>query len=243
MKSADVGFMRSLVSYSHDGLEFECPCWIPPFTDSPKPALFVFPNLWGPNAYWEEMLEVYASLGYPVMVVDMYGKDTRPQTHPEAMEVIGALKQNRELVRKRALKALEEFTGLPEVDSERVAALGYCFGGMCVLELARISAPVLGVISMHGALDTPLPATGAGEVKPKVLVLHGSEDPSIPDSDVSDFIGEMRAAEADWQLVHFGGQVHAFTDLNANRPGQAEYHALTDQRSWKMFTNFLDELF
>lgn len=234
--------MRRILNYSIDDIKFESPCWIPPFVDKPIPALIVFPNLWGPNDYWDEMLEKYATLGYVVMIVDMYGCETRPKTHEEAMAVIGPLKSDRVPVRRRAMAALEVLQALPEVDSEKIVAAGYCFGGMCVLELARISAPVLGVVSLHGGLVSPLAVSEVGSIKPSVLVLHGAEDPSITDEHVVGFIKEMRAAEADWQLVHFGGQVHAFTDRKAQRPGQAVYDARTDARSWSMMVNFVNEL-
>lgn len=234
-----------MLSYSVDGLECESPFWVPPFTelDGPVPALFVAPNLWGPNAYWDQMIGKYAQLGYAVMIVDMYGKETRPQTHPDAFEVIKPLKADRVTVRRRAKAALECLAAQPEVDASKIAGVGYCFGGMVVLEMARAGFSVVGVTSLHGSLGTPMPATEPGEIAPSILALHGAEDPGIQDPEVAEFMAEMRAAKADWQLVHFGGQVHAFTDRVASRPGTAEYHALTDQRSWTMLKNFLAEKF
>lgn len=235
--------MLRTLTYSVDSLTCESPCWIPPFVEEPGPALIVFPNLWGPNPYWDDMLDKYASLGYVTMVVDMYGRDTRPQTHEEAFAVINPLKEDRETVRLRALAALEKLQSLEEVDPGRIVAVGYCFGGLCVLELARVSAPVLGVVSLHGTLGSPLAVSTPGAIKPSVLALHGAEDPSIQDPEVADFIAEMRAAEADWQLVHFGGQVHAFTDRMAKRPGVSFYDERTDQRSWGMLAQFLESKF
>ncbi|MBC2607935.1 dienelactone hydrolase family protein [Pelagicoccus albus] len=235
--------MLRTITYSVGSITFESRCYIPPFSEKPGPALIVFPNLWGPNDYWDEMLEKYSTLGYVVMIVDMYGVDTRPETFDEAYEVIKPLKADREVTRQRATAALENLAALQEVDSSKVIATGYCFGGMCVLELARISAPVLGVVSLHGTLKSPL-ALGQGDtIKPSVLVLHGAEDPGIPDEEVAGFMAEMRAVDADWQLVHFGGQVHAFTDRKANRPGHAKYDALTDSRSWGMMVQFIAEKF
>jgi dienelactone hydrolase len=234
--------MQKLLTHTVDGLACEHPYWVPPFLKGPAPALLVVPNLWGPNAYWDEMLEKFKRLGYPTMIVDMYGADTRPTTREEAFDVIGPLKNDRATVRRRMVAAFECLRAQPEVDSAKVFAFGYCFGGMCVLELARTGADVLGVTSLHGMLDSP-DSVGKGEISASVLALHGSEDPSVPDEQVAAFMSEMRAAEADWQLVHFGGQYHAFTDWHANRPGAAMYDALTDARSWKMLCNFIAEKF
>lgn len=236
------GMAIETIEYSIDGTIFQATL-VSAKTEAAGelPGVLIVPNLWGPNDYWTAHAEVIAGLGYHAMVADMYSIELRPKTHEEAYGVIGPFKQNRMLVRERMQKALSVFKEQPGVDARRVAAIGYCFGGMCVLEVARSGNDVCGVVSLHGLLAAD--ASGPLEaVKTKVLVLHGAEDPMVPDEQVAGFMKEMRAAKADWQLVHFGGAVHAFTDKNANRPGEALYDETVDKRSFLMMTNFLSEV-
>ncbi len=129
-------------------------------------------------------------------------------------------------------------------DPKRIAAIGYCFGGTAVLELARSGADIAGVVSFHGGLGTPNPED-AKNIKAKVLALHGADDPNVPPKEVAAFKDEMRQAKVDWQLVLYGGAVHAFTDWNAgsdNSRGVA-YNERADHRSWAAMQQFFSELF
>jgi dienelactone hydrolase len=130
----------------------------------------------------------------------------------------------------------------PRCDPKRVAAIGHCFGGTCVLELARSSAELAGVVSFHGGLDTPTPAD-AKNIKCKVLVLHGGDDPHVPRKDVDAFKDEMRAGGVDWQLIIYGGAVHAFTNPAAgnDKAKSAAYNADADRRSWEAMKAFFAE--
>ena len=148
------------------------------------------------------------------------------------------------MLRSRVTAALGVLRDQPSCDSERIAAIGYCFGGLTVLELARSGAAVAGVVSFHGGLDSPTPAD-AKQIRGKVLVLHGADDPHVPPADVAAFQAEMRAAGVNWQFTAYGGAVHSFTNPNAgndNSKGVA-YNAQADRRSWQAMTNFLRELF
>ena len=140
--------------------------------------------------------------------------------------------------------ALDVLRSQPQCDPKRIAAIGYCFGGTCVLELARSGADVLGVVSFHGGLSTANPAD-AKNIHGKVLVLHGGDDPHVPPKEVEAFEEEMRAAGVDWQLVAYGGAVHAFTNPAAgnDKSRGAAYNATADRRSWEAMRVFLTEIF
>jgi dienelactone hydrolase len=140
--------------------------------------------------------------------------------------------------------ALDKLASLPQVDSGRLAMIGYCMGGTFSLELARDGAPLKGVVSFHGGLDTKRPAE-LGKTKAKILVCHGSDDPFVQMAAVNAFVEEMTKAGADWQLISYGGTVHSFTNPDADRlgvPGLA-YNKQTDERSWKAMRAFFDEIF
>jgi dienelactone hydrolase len=146
-------------------------------------------------------------------------------------------------LRARIAAALETLRANERVNPKQIAAIGYCFGGTTVLELARNGADVLGVVSFHGGLGTPTPSD-AKNIKCKVVALHGADDPFVPAEEVQAFEKEMRDAKVDWQLTAYGGAVHSFTDKNAgndNSKGSA-YNAAADARSWRAMTAFFDEV-
>ncbi|MBM3329079.1 MAG: dienelactone hydrolase family protein [Calditrichaeota bacterium] len=211
---------------------------------APRPGILVLHEWKGLEDYARDRTEALARLGYVAFAADMYGKDIRPKTREEAMTESGRLRNDRALVRRRANASLELLKSKSSVDSSRLAAIGYCFGGMCALELARSGAELKGVVSFHGSLDTP-DLVSAGQVKAKLLVLHGAADPAVPPDKVRAFESEMTAAGVDWQLVSYGGAVHAFTNPNAgNNPSTgAAYDPKAAARSWKAMQTFFDELF
>jgi len=185
-----------------------------------------------------------AALGYVALAVDIYGKGVRPKTPQEAGAQSGKYKGERALYRQRLLAGLRRLKEEKAVDPERIGAIGFCFGGTGVLELARSGANVAGVVSFHGGLDSPTPED-ARQIKGKVLVLHGANDPLVPDTQLLAFMKEMRDAKVDWQLVAYGGAVHAFTDPGAVKyKSQAVgYHPKSDRRSWLAMRNFFEEAF
>jgi len=196
----------------------------------------------GPNE--KKRAEMLAQLGYVAFAVDIYGKGIRPSDQKSAGAEAGKYKSDRALLRKRVRAGLDELLKNEMVDTKRVAAIGYCFGGTTVIELARSGADIAGVVSFHGALDSPTPADGKN-IKCKVLALHGADDPFVPVKDVAAFEDEMRSANVDWQLVKYGGAVHGFTDWGAgtdNSKGMA-YNERADKRSWEDMKQFFNELF
>src|SRR5213593_1456293 len=180
----------------------------------PRPGVLVVHDWMGLGKFAIARADELARLGYVAFAADIYGKGVRPASPKEAGELAGKFKNDRVLLRARVNAALKTLRKEPHVDPDRVAAIGYCFGGTTVLELARSGADLAGVVSFHGGLDTPDPAE-ARNIKAKVLALHGADDPFVPPKEVAAFEEEMRQAKADWQLISYGGAVHAFTDWNA----------------------------
>lgn len=213
--------------------------------DDAKPAsraILLTPNWMGINAANLRQAREIAARGYTVYVVDMYGKDVRPTTPEQAGKAAGAVKGDVPALRARINTALATLLGQDTVavDGQRVGAIGFCFGGTVSLELARSGAAVAGVVSFHGNLGTPQPAS-ADSLKSKVLVLHGADDPWVPPAEVDALQKEMRAAKADWQVVSFGNAVHSFTDVDANMPGQAQFNADVARRAYAMMDDFFAE--
>ena len=209
-----------------------------------RPAVLVVHQWMGLGDYEKKRAEMLAQFGYNVLAVDIYGKGVRPTNPAAAGAEAGKFKNDRALLRARVRAGLEVLARHELTDPKRLAAIGYCFGGTTVLELARSGADLAGVVSFHGGLSSPTPGD-AKKIKAKVLVLHGADDPHAPATEVAAFEDEMRQGGVDWQLVAYGGAVHAFTDWKAgsdNAKGAA-YNERADQRSWEAMKQFFAELF
>jgi len=209
-----------------------------------RPGVLVVHEWTGLGDYVKRRTEQLAKLGYVAFAIDMYGKGIRPTNPKEAAVQAGIYQSNRPLMRDRAQAGLAVLQQNPQVDANRIAAIGYCFGGGTVLELARSGAPVAGVVSFHGNLDTPKPAD-AKNIKGKVLVLHGASDPLVPPEQVAAFKQEMTDAGVDWQMVFYGGAVHSFTNPEAgNDPSKGvAYNASADKRSFVAMRQFFADIF
>ncbi len=183
--------------------------------------------------------QMLARLGYVAFAADIFGADTRP-TPEEAPEVAGSFYGDPDLTRARAAAGLEQLLAQPGVDRHRVVVIGYCFGGFVALELARTGADVAGTVTFHGSLKSDRPQE-ARNIRGKVLVLTGSNDPIVPDEEVTDFVAAMRDGQvADWQVHLYSGVQHAFTVPGSNHP-PAVYDATADRRSWAALLDFLGE--
>lgn len=206
------------------------------------PGVLLIHDWMGLGTQVKDRAEALAGMGYVAFAADIYGKGVRPQNVQDAGAQATKYRSDRALMRNRARAGLDYLAAQPNVDASRLVSMGYCFGGGVTLELARSGAPLVGAVSFHGNLDTPNPAD-ASQIKGKVLVLHGADDPYVPREQVVAFEQEMRAAKVDWQLTEYGGAVHAFTNPNAgNDPSKgAAYQAAADKRSWLAFTSFLTE--
>ena len=209
-----------------------------------RPGVLVVPDWTGLGDFAKKKAEEVAALGYVALAVDMYGGGLIAADQEEAAKLSGALKANRAEMRARVRAGLEALAKRPQVAPGKLAAIGFCFGGTAVLELARSGAPVAGVVSFHGGLDTPDPGD-AKNIAGKVLVLHGADDPFVPPSEVSAFEDEMRRGKVDWQLNAYGGAVHSFTNPKAGvDPSRgAAYNESATRRSWRAMRDFFAELF
>lgn len=209
-----------------------------------RPGILVMPEAFGLGVHAKERARRLAALGYIALAGDPYGNGIETTNLQDAIKLATDLRTDPAKFRQRARVALDTLASLPQVDSSRLAAIGFCMGGTFSLELARSGAPLCGVVSFHGGLETQRPAE-AGQVKAKILVCHGADDPFVPPAQVNAFAEEMTKAGANWQVISYGGTVHSFTNPAADSvgtPGLA-YNKQTDERSWKAMRAFFDEIF
>jgi dienelactone hydrolase len=197
------------------------------------PAVLVMPSAQGLGEHVQEVARRLAEEGYVALAVDMYGNGVHFSNPEGCGPSIIPLMQDPQLLRARLTGWLQQLCALPEVDARRVAAIGYCFGGQCALELARSGADIRAAISYHGLLSTALPAQ-TGAVRAKIAIYSGARDPWAPRQDVIAFEDEMRKAGASWQITVFGDARHAFTmEEDAAMPLEGlGYDALADAQSW-----------
>lgn len=209
-----------------------------------KPLVVVAHDWSGRRQFACDAAERVAKMGYVGFAIDMYGKGVFGADGDVELNssLMNPLSENREALRKRINCGFEAGLSLSQIDKNKTAAIGYCFGGMCVLELARSGASVNGVVSIHGILT-------AGNVdneliSAKILCLHGHDDPMVPPAQVLDFETEMNDASADWQLHAYGNTLHAFTNPEANNPDFGVlYSERAEKRSYQAMKNFFDEIF
>ena len=209
-----------------------------------RPGVLVVHQWMGLTDYEKHRAEQLAGLGYVAFCADIYGQGVHPKDTKEAGNEAGKYKSDRALLRQRVNAALTELKSSKLVDPKRIAAIGYCFGGTAVIELARSGAELNGIVSFHGGLDSPTPADGKN-IKCKVLICHGADDPFVKATDLAAFEEEMRSANVDWTLIKFGGAVHSFTQPlagNDNSKGAA-YNEKADRRSWAAMKLFFTGIF
>lgn len=209
-----------------------------------RPGVLVVHNWLGLTDETKSKADALAELGYVAFAADIYGEGNLPKDAKEAAEQATKYKSDRKLYRSRLKAGLSELNKQKSVDAGKLAAVGYCFGGTGVIELARSGAKVKGVVSFHGGLDSPTPADGKN-IKAKVLALHGADDPFEKPEDLDAFEKEMRASKVDWRLIKYGNAVHSFTDKSAGNDNSkgAAYNAQADKRSWEDMKLFFGEIF
>lgn len=209
----------------------------------PKPCVLIAHDWTGRNPAFCDKAKQLAADGYVGFAIDMYGDAKLGHTTEENRALLNVVMEDRSIVARRMLAALAAASALPEVDRTKMAAIGYCFGGLCVLDLARAGADIKGVISFHGLLSAP-ESTLCEEIPAKILVLHGYDDPMVPPTQVNQFADEMTAKKADWQIHMYGNTQHSFTNPEANDDKLGlHYNAKADRRSWESAELFLNEIF
>jgi dienelactone hydrolase len=209
-----------------------------------RPGILLFPEWYGVAEHAKARAKMLAELGYVAFAADMYGKGIRPRQFDDCAREAGKYQRDRQLMRGRGQAGLDVLRSLSVVNPNKLAGIGYCVGGTLVLELARAGADLAGVVTFHAALNTPRPED-AKNIRGKVLVLHGADDPLVPDAEVLTFEKEMRDANVDWQLISYGNTVHSFTnwDLDSDHSKPAAYNAKSDARSWAAMRMFFEEIF
>jgi dienelactone hydrolase len=205
-----------------------------------RPGILVIHGGVGLDAHAKEQARRFADLGYVAFACDMYGNGVAGNRE-RVMSRIMELRSDKAKLCGRASAGIEVLRQHPQVD-DRLAAVGYCFGGMAVLELARSGFDLMGAVSVHGTLDTPCKCE-PNSVKARILVCHGALDPYVPMEHLNAFIEEMKLARADWQLIMYGEAMHGFTHQGGPQLPGVAYDALSDARSAKAIENFFAELF
>ena len=209
-----------------------------------RPGVIVLHDWRGLTDYTQMRADLLAKLGYIAFAADIYGKGVRPQSLPEYQKQVGIYKGDRALYRERGRAAFAALLKQPLVDPIRIAAIGYCFGGTGVIEMARDGLDLKGIVSFHGGLDSQQLSPGA-TIKPKILALCGADDPYEKPDDMKAFEQQLRDNNVDYRIVMYGHAVHAFTDpgVDALHQSGAKYNAAADKRSWQAMQDFFAEIF
>jgi dienelactone hydrolase len=232
---------ETALEYTHGGVPFEG-LLVAAKNGVRRPAVIVA-HAWGGRGEIEmAAARRLAEQGYTAFALDMFGKGVRGGTREQNRALIAPLLADRALLQARMLAAVNVVREQSVVNPGKVAAIGFCFGGLCVLDLARSGADVAGVVSLHGLFTPPEVATGA-RIRAKVLALHGHDDPMAPPAAVAALQAELTAAGADWQIHIYGGTMHAFTNPEARDPAFGTvYSEVAAQRAWRTTDSFLAEV-
>jgi dienelactone hydrolase len=210
----------------------------------PRPGVLVVQDWTGVGDYVKGRAKQLAELGYVAFCADIYGKGIHPTDPAECGAQAGKYKGNRPLMRSRVQAGLVQLTQNKLVEKGKIAAIGYCFGGTTVLELGRSGADVQGIVSFHGGLETPTPED-AKNIKCRLLVCHGADDPLVKPAEVAAFKDEMAKAKVDYKFISYPGAVHAFTrpDMGSDNSKGVAYNAAADKASWQAMKDFFAEIF
>jgi dienelactone hydrolase len=231
------------LTYQADGLAMDSQLFYQPDAQV-RPGVLVFPEIFGLGEHALSRARRLCSLGYVALACDLHGGRRVINDLPEAQALMAPIRSDVARIRARANAAFQALVACPEVDPARVAAIGFCFGGTVALELARGGAPLAAVVGFHSGLATVAPQD-ACNIRARILVCIGADDPGVPPAQRAAFEQEMRAAAIDWQLHLYGGVVHGFTNPEADQRGRPDflrYDARADERSWQQMRAFFDEI-
>jgi dienelactone hydrolase len=231
------------IEYTEAGIVFQAFVAFEKSHTDPKPCVMIAHDWSGRTDSFCEKAKQYAARGYVGFALDMYGDAKTGSTIAEKQALLSPIMENRAVVTERMIRAFDSAAGLPEVDNNKIAAIGYCFGGLCVLDLARAGADIKGVVSIHGLLTSP-EQVQCEHIRSKILALHGYDDPMVPPQQVQQFASEMTLKKADWQVHMYGRTQHAFTNPEAHdvKLGLV-YNDLACRRSTQSADAFLEEIF
>jgi len=248
--SASAKIITKPVAYEHAGVKLEGYLAYDDArisADKKAPGVLVVPEWWGLNEYAKGRAQQLAKLGYVAFATDMYGAGVVTTDPKKAGELAGQF-YGKPLMAERAQAGLDQLLASGLVETGRVAAIGYCFGGSTVQALAYTGAPLAGIVSFHGGL-IPVPADASTKTKAKILICHGAVDPFISKADLEAFSKSMNDGKFDYQFISYAGAIHAFTNPDADKVAAAVglkgigYNAAADRRSWSQMNGFFKELF
>lgn len=238
-----MAIVRRTLVYDGPGGPFEGAAAWDDAVGGSRPCVLVLPNVLGQKEADNLKAEALAGLGYVALAADVFGQGKRTTLQSEdRARYMDALNADRILLRDRLAASLAALTGLPQVDPDKAAAIGFCFGGKCVLDMARARLGIRGGVSFHGVYDPPEHA-GISPITAKLLICHGWDDPISPPEATVALAEELTKRGADWQLHVYGHAGHAFTDVGRAGPGNIAYEPRADRRSWQAMTDFFAALF
>lgn len=233
---------NTIITNSIANVTYENYCAYPD-TENKLPAILILPTWYGRNDFVCQIADDMAKLGYIGFAADVYGKAKIGQNTTENQELIKPFIDDRALLREVLKGSLDALMSLKKTDTNKIAAIGFCFGGLCTIDMARNNFPIKGVVSFHGLL-LKTQVNNNSEILPKILVLHGNDDPMVSRQQIDEFQKEMTEKNADWQMHIFGKTKHAFTNPTANDEKLGTvYNETSSKRSWKLAKDFLAELF
>lgn len=232
------------VDYMAEGVTMEGYLAYDDAISGPRPGIMIAHDWMGLSDFTKKKAEQLAKEGYVAFAVDIYGKDIRAQNNEEAEKLSALYKNNRPLFQAHMKSAYDKFLKMKQVNPKKIMVMGYCFGGMAALELARTGVPLVGTATFHGTLSNPTPAN-AKNIKGPVLVMHGADDPFVNKKEVEGFKKEMNNTQVKLTFVEYPGAVHAFTNPNAGNDNLkgAAYNEAADKKSWLDFEKFLKKIF
>ncbi len=235
--------ITNAIDYGHGGKTFEGLLAVDGAAAGKRPAVIVCHAWAGRGPVEESYAKRVAQLGYAGFALDLYGKGVFGKTTEECQALMTPLASNRAHLQERLLHVIDVAKALPDVDASRIVVMGFCFGGLCALDVARTGADIRGVASFHGLFGAPGNTAGK-KIKAKVIAFHGYDDPMVPPADVIALGEELTDAGADWQIHAYGGVKHAFTNPDANDHAFGTvYDKRAADRSWASFLGFLEECF
>lgn len=231
------------VEYTHRDQVFEGVVAVDNASETQRPVVLVSHAWGGRDDFAVQKAKDLAKMGYVGFALDLYGKGVLGKSKEENRALMTPLLEDRTLLQARMQTAVDTASAQPEADKTKVAAIGYCFGGLCVLDLARTGAAVNGVVSYHGLFSSPGNTVGR-KISAKILVLHGYDDPMATPDAMVELASELTGAQADWQIHAYGSTLHAFSNPAADDPEFGTvYSADADKRSWRSMTEFLADIF